>query len=229
MYLEDRALCFMEPRQNPNVLSGLDATEASGKRWLDVQSYIGRALISLRWGTGTLLKNRTYIADRGNLDGLRNIHNRAASDANAQEFPSYSYANQQVTATLAPSGCLLTHRIYLFYLVVKMPLEPSLGEFEQIVLLAILRVRSAYGVTIRSEIEARTGRAPSPGALYTTLDRLEDKGLVTSRMGEPTPQRGGRAKRYFEITTAGIEAVSRAQRSYQSLLEGLQLPGVAHA
>ncbi len=107
---------------------------------------------------------------------------------------------------------------------------PSLGEFEQIVLLAILRVgESAYGVTIRSEIELRTGRDPSPGALYTTLDRLEEKGFVTSRMGDPTPQRGGRAKRFFEVTGTGIEAVARAQTSYQRLLEGLQLPGVAHA
>jgi PadR family transcriptional regulator, regulatory protein PadR len=69
----------------------------------------------------------------------------------------------------------------------------------------------AYGVTIRSEIEDRTGRDPAPGALYTTLDRLEEKGLVTSRFGDPTPQRGGRPKRYFRIAAAGIEAVARAQ------------------
>lgn len=106
----------------------------------------------------------------------------------------------------------------------------SLGEFEQIVLLAILRIgENAYGVTIRSEIETRTGRAPAPGALYVTLDRLEEKGLVASRMGDPTPQRGGRAKRFFKVTAAGIEAVAQAQRSYQKLLEGLHLPGVARA
>jgi PadR family transcriptional regulator, regulatory protein PadR len=106
----------------------------------------------------------------------------------------------------------------------------SLGEFEQIVLLSILRVEEgAYGVTIRAEIEACTGRDPSPGALYTTLDRLEDKGLVSSRLGDPTPQRGGRAKRFFTVTASGIEAVARAQRSYQRLLRGISLPGVAHA
>ncbi len=111
-----------------------------------------------------------------------------------------------------------------------MPPVPSLGEFEQVVLLAILRIgEDAYGVTIRSEIEARTSRNPAPGALYTTLDRLEDKGFVNSRMGDPTPQRGGRAKRFFEVSAAGADAVARAQRSYQRLLEGLQLPGVAHA
>jgi PadR family transcriptional regulator PadR len=74
---------------------------------------------------------------------------------------------------------------------------PLLGEFEQVVLLAILRLDDdAYGVTIRSEIATCTGREPAPGALYTTLDRLEEKGLVRSRMGEPTPERGGRPKRY---------------------------------
>lgn len=105
----------------------------------------------------------------------------------------------------------------------------SIGEFEQMVLLAILRVgEGAYGVSIRAEIEACTGRDPAPGALYTTLDRLEEKGLVTSTMGDPTPERGGRAKRYFEVTGGGVEAVARAQRSYQRLMEGLQLPGVAH-
>jgi DNA-binding PadR family transcriptional regulator len=65
--------------------------------------------------------------------------------------------------------------------------------------------------------------------LYTTLDRLEDKGLVTSRFGEPTPQRGGRSKRFFTVTAKGVGAVARAQRSYQRLLAGLKLPGVAHA
>ena len=105
-----------------------------------------------------------------------------------------------------------------------------LGEFEQIVLLAILRLHdAAYGVTIASEIAECTGREPSAGALYTTLDRLEAKKLVTSRMGDPTPQRGGRAKRYYKVTRSGTAAVARAQRSYQRLLEGLTLPGEANA
>jgi DNA-binding PadR family transcriptional regulator len=105
-----------------------------------------------------------------------------------------------------------------------------LGEFEQIVLLAILRLDDkAYGVSIRAEIASCTDREPAPGALYTTLDRLEEKGLLTSRFGDPTPQRGGRAKRYFQVSASGIEAVTRAQRCYRRLLEGLTLPGVAHA
>jgi DNA-binding PadR family transcriptional regulator len=107
---------------------------------------------------------------------------------------------------------------------------PALGEFEQIVLLAILRLGdAAYGVTIRQEITACTERDPAPGALYTTLDRLEEKGLVTSSYGDPTPQRGGRAKRYFTVTARGIRAVARAQRAYQRLLKGLVLPGGLHA
>jgi PadR family transcriptional regulator, regulatory protein PadR len=111
-----------------------------------------------------------------------------------------------------------------------MPDATSLGDFEQIVLLAILRLgEKAYGVTIRAEIESCTDRTPAPGALYTTLDRLEQKGFVTSRLGDPTPQRGGRAKRYVKVTTSGIEAVTRAQRSYQRLRKGLRLPGLAHA
>ncbi|MEO5926550.1 MAG: PadR family transcriptional regulator [Bryobacteraceae bacterium] len=106
----------------------------------------------------------------------------------------------------------------------------SLGEFEQVVLLAILRLgEGAYGVSIREEITACTEREPSPGALYTTLDRLEEHGFVTSRYGDPTPQRGGRAKRFFEVTQKGLAAVARVQRGYQKLLQGLQLPGVSHA
>lgn len=116
------------------------------------------------------------------------------------------------------------------YSVGEMAGTPSLGEFEQIVLLAILRLgKDAYGVTIRSEIQSQTGRIPTSGALYTTLDRLEDKGLLESQMGEPTPQRGGRAKRFFDVTSNGLQAVARAQQSYKNLTKGLQLPGLGHA
>jgi len=106
----------------------------------------------------------------------------------------------------------------------------NLGEFEQIVLLAILRLgEDAYGVAIRDEIRQRTGRSTAPGALYTTLDRLEQKGLVSSRLGEPTPERGGRAKRFYAVSAEGAAAVERAQRCYQSLLEGLHILRKKHA
>jgi len=89
-------------------------------------------------------------------------------------------------------------------------MAPSpLGEFEQIVLLAVLRLEDkAYGVTIRQEIRVCTGRNPAPGALYNTLERLEEKGMLQSRLGDPTPQRGGRAKRLFTVTARGTQAVA---------------------
>ena len=106
----------------------------------------------------------------------------------------------------------------------------TLGEFEQVVLLAILRLgNDAYGVTIRSEIAACTGREPAPGALYTTLDRMEEKGIVRSWQGEATAQRGGRAKRYFALTRTGRASLIKAQQAYQDLLDGLDLLGGANA
>jgi DNA-binding PadR family transcriptional regulator len=107
---------------------------------------------------------------------------------------------------------------------------PTLGEFEQMVLLAILRLGvEAYGVSIRSEIVACTGREPAPGALYTTLDRMEEKGIVRSWLGEATPERGGRAKRYFVVTKGGLAALKSAQQAYQNLMHGLNLLGETDA
>ena len=106
----------------------------------------------------------------------------------------------------------------------------NLGEFEQLILLAILRLGDdAYGVTIRAELADRTGRNVAPGAMYTALERLETKGLIESRMSDPTPQRGGRAKRKVTVTAAGIEAVTRAVQAYERLLDGLNLARGAHA
>ena len=101
-----------------------------------------------------------------------------------------------------------------------------LGEFEHIVLLAVLRLGDeAYGVTIRREIEARTRREVSIGAIYATLDRLESKNLVQSRLGDPTPERGGRSKRFFRVTAQGVSAVKQTHRALRSLTEGLALLG----
>jgi PadR family transcriptional regulator PadR len=106
----------------------------------------------------------------------------------------------------------------------------NLGEFEQMTLLAILRLGDdAYGVTIRAELAERTGRNVAPGAMYTALERLETKGLITSRMSDPTPQRGGRAKRHVRVTAAGVKALTRAVEAYERLLEGLELPRGEHA
>ena len=105
----------------------------------------------------------------------------------------------------------------------------NLGEFEQLILLAVLRLRdNAYGVTIRTELADRAGRTVAPGALYTALERLESKGLIASHMSDPTPQRGGRAKRHVTVTAAGMNALSRSLRAYERLLDGLELLRGAH-
>ncbi|MGA2537468.1 MAG: helix-turn-helix transcriptional regulator [Terracidiphilus sp.] len=97
-----------------------------------------------------------------------------------------------------------------------------LGEFEHIVLLALLRLQDrAYGVTVRQEIEARTHREVSIGAVYATLDRLETKGYVASHRGDPTPERGGRSKRFFRVTASGATVLSRTHHALQSMTEGL--------
>ena len=99
-----------------------------------------------------------------------------------------------------------------------------LGEFEHIVILALLRLEDrAYGVTVRQEIDFRTKREVSIGAVYATLGRLEAKGYVKSHYGDPTPERGGRSKRFFRVTTKGVAAVNRTHRALQNMTEGLDL------
>ena len=99
-----------------------------------------------------------------------------------------------------------------------------LGEFEQLVLLAILRTeRDAYGIPVRDEIARRTGREPTIGAVYKTLARLEEKGLVRSRVGDPTPQRGGRARRCFDLTSSGRAELRHALSSLRRMASGLDL------
>lgn len=98
-----------------------------------------------------------------------------------------------------------------------------LGELEQIVLLAALRLGSdAYATPILEEILAQTGRRVSRGALYTALDRLETKGCLRSRVGNPLPQRGGRARRYFTVTPAAVRALKTARAGLQRLWNGLE-------
>jgi DNA-binding PadR family transcriptional regulator len=99
-----------------------------------------------------------------------------------------------------------------------------LGEFEHIVVLALLRLSDqAYGVTVRQEIEVRTGREVSIGAVYATLARLETKGFVDSYLGDPTPERGGRSKRFFRVSEKGLAAVNRTHRALQRMADGLRL------
>lgn len=98
-----------------------------------------------------------------------------------------------------------------------------LGEFEQMVLLAILRLgENAYGMRVQQEIEDRTSRTCSLGALYTTLDRLEEKGFVSSRVGEPTAERGGKAKKYFRVQAAGASALRQSYTATRKMAQGLE-------
>ena len=102
----------------------------------------------------------------------------------------------------------------------------GLGEFEQLVLLALMRLEpEAYGVAVRDEIEKRTGRSVALGAVYTTLLRLEDKRLVATRLGDPTPQRGGRRKKYYRPLAAGRRELVASLDALRSMTQGLK-PGV---
>jgi len=97
-----------------------------------------------------------------------------------------------------------------------------LGEFELMVLLALIRIgEDAYGVPVSREIEKCSGREVALGSVYAALERLEEKGLVTSELGEPTAERGGRAKRFFRSTPSGLRTARETRRTLVSLWEGL--------
>jgi PadR family transcriptional regulator len=99
-----------------------------------------------------------------------------------------------------------------------------LGEFEQIVLLTVARLKQeGYGVAIRQEIEKRVGRAVAIGSVYAALDRMERKGFITSDVGDPTPVRGGRAKRYYALQSPGAEALEKSRTVLDGLWDGLTI------
>jgi len=98
-----------------------------------------------------------------------------------------------------------------------------LGEFEQMVMAAVLRLGdAAYGAAIVKEIEEQTGREVSGGSLYVTLDRLEAKGLITSRMADRSPRRGGRPKRFVRVTPTGLAAVRTGREAMLNLWRGIE-------
>ena len=102
-------------------------------------------------------------------------------------------------------------------------MSDNLGEFEQLVMLAVLRLDDeGYGTSIRDELKVRAERDVSPGAIFTTLERLEHRGLVTSRYGEPTSERGGRRKRFYRLTVDGRRALARALRVVKRMARGLE-------
>jgi len=101
-------------------------------------------------------------------------------------------------------------------------MPPHLASFELVVLLAVAQLGDdAYGVAVQQEIARRTGRRTSFGAVYTTLSRLEEKGLVASRLGDPTPQRGGRAKKHYALRAAGREAIRSTLGALRTMTHGL--------
>ena len=101
--------------------------------------------------------------------------------------------------------------------------SPALGDFEQLVLLGVERLgEDAYGAAIRQEIHARSGRDVSINAVYTTLDRLERKGLLRSWVGEPTPQRGGRRRKFYALRPAGLTALRQAYHAFTRMAAGLE-------
>jgi DNA-binding PadR family transcriptional regulator len=110
----------------------------------------------------------------------------------------------------------------LFAILEQMTKRDQLGNFELMVILALIRLGdNAYGVPISEELEKRTGRDVAIGSVYAALERLEDKGFVASELSEATPERGGRAKRYFRVTARGLKEVRETQRALVKLWNGL--------
>jgi PadR family transcriptional regulator, regulatory protein PadR len=122
----------------------------------------------------------------------------------------------------------LRHR-YFFSIINEMAKREFMGGFELLVLLALIRLGDeAYGVPISEAIEESSGKEVALGSVYITLERLEQKGFVSSRLGEPTAERGGRAKTYFRITARGLREVRQARRTLMNLWQGVpQLQGGA--
>jgi DNA-binding PadR family transcriptional regulator len=101
-------------------------------------------------------------------------------------------------------------------------MKHTIGDFEQLILFALVRLGAdAYGASIRTDIETRTGRTISAGALYTALDRMEARGLVASRLGDPTPERGGKRKRLYTVQPAGERALARVYESLRLMAGGI--------
>ena len=117
----------------------------------------------------------------------------------------------------------MTNPLDLFYIIKQMKRGELLGSLEYIILLALVQLEgTAHGTIVRREIEQRTGRNISIGAVYATLERLEAKGYVSSRTGEPTPERGGRAKRLFHVEAAGKRALQISEQTIRSMTVGLK-------
>ncbi len=124
------------------------------------------------------------------------------------------------------SADILLFSKYFFAIVEVMTSRGYLGELEILLLLAVIHLGDeAYGVPIARELEKQRGRDVSVGSVYASLERLESKGLVTSALGDPTPERGGKARRYFRITKEGLRQVQEMRRVLTKLWKAVPEPG----
>lgn len=138
---------------------------------------------------------------------------------------SCSLINRGCPERRAPTSFSLC-KFYFFAIIEDMGEHNYLGEFELMILLTIIRLGdNAYGVPLSRELAIRRGRDVSVGSVYAALDRLEIKGLITSSLGESTPERGGRAKRYFRVTEQGLCSVHATRRVLSELWKSLPSPG----
>ncbi len=102
-------------------------------------------------------------------------------------------------------------------------MHKTLGDFETLILLALVRLKKeAYGAAVHREIEERTGRSIAIGAVYTGLARLEKSGYVSAEVGEPTPERGGRRKKFYHLEAAGAAALARSLTAPRGMVEGIE-------
>jgi PadR family transcriptional regulator PadR len=128
----------------------------------------------------------------------------------------------QIVALTIGEKRLDLQQLHLFTSIEHMPKRGYLGSFELMVMLTLIRLGDdAYGVTISTALEEQTGREVLLGSVYATLERLAGKGLVSSSLGNPTPERGGRAKRYFRITAKGLRELRGAQRVLTALWKNI--------
>ena len=133
--------------------------------------------------------------------------------------PEHGWSLDNLTNDTRPVDGL----VHKYYDAVQMSVTNILGGFENLLLLAILRLGDrAYGVTIRLELLDSAGRDVAVGAIYTGLDRLQQKGFVTSWNGEPTRERGGRAKKFYRVTPSGKQALKETHRALRQLAAGLE-------
>jgi len=166
------------------------------------------------------------IADQPLMDEIRTCEERAIHFHEMGVFRQRGLRCDAVLIDLPANRSLvrrLPHR-YLFAILEQMPKRTYLGEMELMVLLAVVRLgEDAYGVPISKELLILARREVALGSIYAALDRLEQKAFVTSALGDPTPERGGRAKRYFRPTPTGLRALRMTRTARINLWSGIPL------